>query len=41
MRGYVSVHDDFLADAEAFGSWFEKAYVWIGTLEPKATKKQS
>jgi len=39
MRGYVSVPDDLLSDTEELGSWFEKAYVWIGTLEPKATKK--
>lgn len=39
MRGYVSVPDDLLSDAEELGSWFEKAYEWIGTLEPKATKK--
>ncbi len=38
MRGYVSIPDDLLSDAEELGSWFEKAYVWIGTLEPKATK---
>jgi len=39
MRGYVSVPDDLLSDTGELGSWFEKAYVWIGTLEPKATKK--
>lgn len=39
MRGYVSVPDDLLSDTEELGSWFEKAYEWIGTLEPKATKK--
>ena len=39
MRGYVSVPDDLLSDTEELGSWFEKAYLWIGTLEPKATKK--
>jgi hypothetical protein len=39
MRGYVSVSDDLLSDTQELGSWFEKAYVWIGTLEPKATKK--
>jgi TfoX/Sxy family transcriptional regulator of competence genes len=41
MRGYVSVPDDLLRDTEQLGSWFEKACVWIGTLEPKATKQQS
>ncbi len=39
MRGYVSVPDDLLSDTEEVGSWFRKAYEWIGTLEPKATKK--
>ena len=39
MRGYVSVPDDLLSDPHELGSWFEKAYVWIGTLEPKATKR--
>jgi len=39
MRGYVSVPDDLLSDTEEIGSWFKKAYEWIGTLEPKATKK--
>jgi len=40
MRGYVSVPDDLLSDTKAIGSWFKKAYEWIGTLEPKATKKK-
>jgi len=39
MRGYVSVPDDLLSDTREVSSWFEKAYQWIGTLEPKATKK--
>lgn len=39
MRGYVSVPDDLLRDTEELGSWFEKSYEWIGTLEPKTTKK--
>ena len=41
MRGYVSVSDDLLSDTEELGLWFVKAYDWIGTLEPKATKKRS
>lgn len=39
MRGYVSIPDDLLSDTEGLASWFEKACDWIGTLEPKATKK--
>ena len=37
MRGYVSVPHDLRT--EELSSWFEKAYQWIGTLEPKPTKK--
>ena len=39
MRGYVSIPDELLSDAEALGPWFEKSFEWIGTLEPKPTKK--
>lgn len=39
MRGYVSIPDDLLSDTEELGPWFEKAFAWIGTLEPKPTKK--
>ena len=39
MRGYVSIPDDLLSAPEELRSWFEKAYEWIGTLEPKATKR--
>jgi hypothetical protein len=39
MRGYVSIPDDLLSDTNELGSWFTKAYVWVGTLEPKPTKK--
>ena len=41
MRSYVSIPDDLLSDTEELGSWFEKAYDWMGTLEPKPTKKRS
>jgi hypothetical protein len=39
MRGFVSVPDELLSDTGEIGSWFKKAYEWIGTLEPKPTKK--
>ena len=39
MRGYVSVPDDLLSDTEEVSSSFKKAHEWIGTLEPKPTKK--
>ena len=40
MRGYVSIPDDLLSNTEELGLWFDKAYNWIGTLEPKPTKKR-
>ena len=39
MRGYVSVPADLLTRSEEIREWFDKSYEWIGTLEPKATKK--
>ena len=39
MRGYVSVPTDLSAHTAELGEWFAKSYSWIGTLEPKATKK--
>jgi len=39
MRGYVSIPSVLLNRTEELASWFEKAYVWIGTLDPKPTKK--
>jgi len=39
MRGYVSVPDELLEDSAQLVEWFDKAYEWIGTLEPKPTKK--
>ena len=41
MRGYVSIPDDLLSDPETLGEWFERAYKWIGTIEPKPTKNRS
>ncbi len=39
MRGYVSVPADLLGTKAELGEWFDKSYDWIGTLEPKPTKK--
>lgn len=39
MRGYLSVPADLLEKTAELGAWFEKSYEWIGTLEPKPTKK--
>lgn len=35
MKGYVSVPDDLLSNAEELGRWFTRSNEWIGTLEPK------
>ncbi len=40
MRGYVSVPDSLLNSPDELTSWFDKSYDWIGTLEPKPTKKK-
>ena len=39
MRGYVSIPGDLLDDTETLRSWFDRSHDWIGTLEPKPTKK--
>ncbi len=39
MRGYVAVPPDLLQRTLELGTWFDKSYEWIGTLEPKPTKK--
>jgi len=39
MRGYRSVPDSLLSDTDTLQDWFTRSYEWIGTLEPKATKK--
>jgi len=40
MRGYVAVPDDLFQDTTSLKKWFKTSYEWIGTLEPKATKKK-
>lgn len=39
MRGYSSVPEGLLRDAEGFAAWLDRSHQWIGTLEPKPTKK--
>ena len=39
MRGYSSVPPELLDDTEALRDWYDRAWEWIGTLEPKPTKK--
>ena len=39
MQGYSSVPPDLLSDVAALRAWYDKAWEWIGTLEPKPTTK--
>ncbi len=39
MRGYSSVPDELLEDAAILREWYDRAWDWIGTLDPKPTKK--
>ena len=39
MRGYVSVPADLLKRMDELRGWFDQSYDWIGTLEPKPTKR--
>ena len=39
MRGYSSVQANLLADTAAIADWFDRSWTWIGSLEPKPTKK--
>lgn len=39
MRGYVSVPSELLTATEEATEWFDRSHTWIGTLEPKPTKK--
>lgn len=39
MRGYVYIPDELRADVPEAAAWFSKSHGWIGTLEPKPTKK--
>ncbi|MCP3973973.1 MAG: TfoX/Sxy family protein [bacterium] len=39
MRGYLSVPEELLANAAELGEWFDRSFNWIGTLDPKPTKK--
>ncbi len=39
MQGYVSVPDNLLGNTDELTAWFMKSYNWIGTLEPKPTRK--
>ena len=40
MRGYASVPANLLAKTDELSEWFDRAHDWIGTLEPKPTKKR-
>ena len=39
MREYVAVPSELLGKLAELGEWFDKSYTWIGTLEPKPTRK--
>lgn len=39
MQGYVSVPDGLLRATAELADWFARSHEWIGTLEPKPTKK--
>ena len=39
MQGYSSVPAELLADTGALRRWYDRSWGWIGTLEPKPTKK--
>lgn len=39
MQGYSSVPQDLVDDQAALIEWYDRAWNWIGTLEPKPTKK--
>lgn len=39
MRGYVAVPDELLHTTDELAGWFDKSHDWIGTLQPKPTKK--
>jgi len=40
MRGYSSVPAELLAATDEIAGWCDKAWIWIGTLPPKPTKKK-
>jgi hypothetical protein len=39
MRGYVSVPADLFRKTDELREWFDKSHDWIGTLEPRPTRK--
>ena len=41
MRGYSSVPPALLSDTEALARWVDRSWEWIGTLEPKPTKRST
>jgi hypothetical protein len=41
MQGYVSIPHQLLRDADELTVWFTKSFDWVGTLEPKSTKKKT
>ena len=39
MKEFVVVPDDLLENLDELTPWFTRSYEWVGTLEPKPTKK--
>ena len=39
MRGYSSVPPELLADTETLRGWYDRAWDWIGTLQPHSTTR--
>ncbi len=39
MQGYSSVPADLIDDPDALREWYDRSWDWIGTLDPKPTKK--
>ena len=39
MKEYVVIPDALLEDTETLSGYFNQTYEWIGTLEPKPTKR--
>lgn len=39
MNGYVSVPQSLLSATAELQEWFNKSHDWIGTLQPKPTKR--
>lgn len=39
MKQYVAIPSALLTNPAELGTWFDRSYVWIGTLPPKSTTR--